>query len=540
MRKRRLALLGFVTGLVLLALLLLPAFCQRLQAARLQRIRQDRLQSAGGQGQTAANRQPLLIVPKPGGSLPTGTTVSLNGHRWYPLGESGVVSQEDAAIWQTVYVALGNRRAALPISDAARQSQVMEADLSPAPQVAELAFFENLKPGQQAELPVKNAKDALLMPALAGMELHLQGDKIFLSLPPDMMQRRFFCTRVLVQNELGQALCELAVLPQLTEDYIPIRTAAQLQAIKNNPGGCYRLMNDIDLLGQPWQPVGSEAHPFCGLLDGGGHAISGLCWPPQGQNPPPEDCPDSFSLVGYARHAIIRNLRIKEPQIDASACTGTPFAAAALLQSAVQTLVENCQVQGGQISNRANSAAGFAITAYDSVFLHLFNSCRITARLPANLMCDSGGIAGIMGGYMAFCANEGEVYASHLTGGLLGLGSQLGLSHCINSGEVVGFPFIGKYPPGALFQTMDGNYATSCLMLQGNAACAGNAYQQSNISRIQLILQSDLQNKAALSLLGSFEGENAQWLLDERIAQGPIPRGIVSLKVYRPGGALDE
>ena len=51
-----------------------------------------------------------------------------------------------------------------------------------------------------------------------------------------------------------------------------IYTRAELDAIRNNPGGSYILMNDIDLSGENWTPIPQ----FWGTLDGNGHSIDNM------------------------------------------------------------------------------------------------------------------------------------------------------------------------------------------------------------------------------------------------------------------------
>ena len=51
-----------------------------------------------------------------------------------------------------------------------------------------------------------------------------------------------------------------------------IYTRAELDAIRNNPGGSYILMNDIDLSGKNWTPIPQ----FWGTLDGNGHSIDNM------------------------------------------------------------------------------------------------------------------------------------------------------------------------------------------------------------------------------------------------------------------------
>lgn len=38
----------------------------------------------------------------------------------------------------------------------------------------------------------------------------------------------------------------------------------------------FTLRADVDLGGQPWEPVGTPDAPYSGVFDGGGHTISGL------------------------------------------------------------------------------------------------------------------------------------------------------------------------------------------------------------------------------------------------------------------------
>ncbi|MCU6708114.1 S-layer homology domain-containing protein [Paenibacillus sp. J5C_2022] len=54
-----------------------------------------------------------------------------------------------------------------------------------------------------------------------------------------------------------------------------ITTAAQLDNVRNNLSGSYRLGANIDLSGYSnWVPIGDNSHPFIGTFDGGGYTIS--------------------------------------------------------------------------------------------------------------------------------------------------------------------------------------------------------------------------------------------------------------------------
>ena len=57
---------------------------------------------------------------------------------------------------------------------------------------------------------------------------------------------------------------------------VDISTVEQLQAIRENLSGSYRLAGDIDLSGVEWEPIGTDSAPFVGIFDGNGYTISNL------------------------------------------------------------------------------------------------------------------------------------------------------------------------------------------------------------------------------------------------------------------------
>ncbi len=59
-------------------------------------------------------------------------------------------------------------------------------------------------------------------------------------------------------------------------EYTPITTAAELQAINDDLSGNYVLMNDIDLDGVTWTPIGTIYDVFTGKFSGNGHVIENI------------------------------------------------------------------------------------------------------------------------------------------------------------------------------------------------------------------------------------------------------------------------
>ena len=64
----------------------------------------------------------------------------------------------------------------------------------------------------------------------------------------------------------------------IAQGYTVIKTAQDLDNIRNNLSGKYILMNDIDLSSYSnWDPIGeNNASAFNGILDGNGYTISNL------------------------------------------------------------------------------------------------------------------------------------------------------------------------------------------------------------------------------------------------------------------------
>jgi hypothetical protein len=94
---------------------------------------------------------------------------------------------------------------------------------------------------------------------------------------------------------------------------ISITTAEELSNIRNNLAGDYVLENDIDLSSiANWQPIGTLANPFTGILDGNGKTISNLTI-----NRPTEDNVGLFGFVNTAKskHAPGNNSVLANPII---------------------------------------------------------------------------------------------------------------------------------------------------------------------------------------------------------------------------------
>ena len=84
--------------------------------------------------------------------------------------------------------------------------------------------------------------------------------------------KRFVCLLLTLTMLCGIAAPAFAESGDVPAGYIPIRTAQELDNIRNNLSGKYILMNDIDLGEyENWVPIGTKKQPFSGIFDGNNH-----------------------------------------------------------------------------------------------------------------------------------------------------------------------------------------------------------------------------------------------------------------------------
>ncbi|MCG8540956.1 MAG: hypothetical protein MJA82_13600, partial [Clostridia bacterium] len=91
------------------------------------------------------------------------------------------------------------------------------------------------------------------------------------------------------------------------EPYI-ISTKEQLNNLRFQLNGHYKLGNDIDLGNVEWEPIGIQTMAFTGVLDGAGYKISNLkIYKPQ---------ENYIGLFGYIDSATIKDLKVENVDIE--------------------------------------------------------------------------------------------------------------------------------------------------------------------------------------------------------------------------------
>ena len=216
-----------------------------------------------------------------------------------------------------------------------------------------------------------------------------------------------------------------------SQNTVYIYTAADLANLAsavnsgvNMSGKTFLLMNDIDLSGLNWVPIGyyidwnnSNNKPFSGVFDGQGHSIIGLKIS-GGQN--------DAGLFGYTHLATIRNVVIRNPQIEGRGEVGALVGR----QGYSSTGIEKCAVIGGRIQG-AGSVGGLVGYMEESPLQNCYTTCEVIAT-------DSyaGGIVGrhLVGASIRSCYATGNVSGSQ-SGGIVGEAQNV--ERCVALGQTV-------------------------------------------------------------------------------------------------------
>ncbi|MFV0362490.1 MAG: ZmpA/ZmpB/ZmpC family metallo-endopeptidase-related protein [Suipraeoptans sp.] len=191
--------------------------------------------------------------------------------------------------------------------------------------------------------------------------------------------------------------------------YTIINTAAQLDAIRNNLSGKYKLGADIDLSDYSynsstwtssggWLQIGtSEAKGFTGELDGDGHTIKGLWSNGRGSN---------SGLFGWITGGTVKNLNIELK--EGSGILGSGERRGALAGDAYKgSVIENVHVAG---AGRGSSVVGSA--NYISGLVGVVKASTITSSSVSNVSLTGGSY---VGGIAGVIYDKSKVVDSHVT-----------------------------------------------------------------------------------------------------------------------------
>ncbi len=219
-------------------------------------------------------------------------------------------------------------------------------------------------------------------------------------------------------------------LPQPARSYTEISTPEELENIRQNLGGSYRLTADLDLSGHEWIPLGGSQNPFYGMLDGNGHTIRNLTVALPDQ--------DHVGLFGYNKGKIT-GLSLEGIQVTGRNQTGG-------LAGYSAGDIEACTVEGVVTGSLATGG----LTGHNS---GIIETCSVDVAVTGT--SDTGGLTGHSTGMIGGSTVAGTlVTGSRHTGGLIGYmqGGEVRNSYAaVNvAGSYVGG--LAGYVSGGLFE----------------------------------------------------------------------------------------
>ncbi|MGN0533087.1 MAG: hypothetical protein ACI4IK_01900 [Eubacterium sp.] len=296
-----------------------------------------------------------------------------------------------------------------------------------------------------------------------------------------------------ILNCVDFSACAASTIKETWDDgYIVIKTVDDLIGINDDLSAKYRLANDIDLSSvDNWVPIGdtiqnisdkvgtgytekSDGSYFCGVLDGANHKIINLSI-----NKSLNDSEDAtnvyeFGLFAHIVSATIENLIFENVYIDVDSSNlyKNDSLVGALAGSSENSSIINCYVKNSELSNIGGTAVsgvvGYAISEAYTTFDNVINYSNI-----------SGGLAsGIASGNTRFeyCANAGQINGG--TAGGISAGGNVSLSHCYNTGEIMGKVYSGGIVGLTTYEESQSNSIQYCnnygtINMDGSSSCGG-------------------------------------------------------------------
>ncbi|MDD4624665.1 MAG: dockerin type I domain-containing protein, partial [Bacilli bacterium] len=228
-------------------------------------------------------------------------------------------------------------------------------------------------------------------------------------------------------------------------DVIIIDNYSQLNSIRNNLTGSYKLASDIDISAWSWNPIGDNANPFMGTFNGNGHYIKGI--------KVNKSTSDYNGLFGKISGASIKGLTLLNSNITGGNYTGT---LAGYIELTDLTEISNV----GGIVNGKKYTGGITGYILNSDIRRTFNTSDVTG-----IDSHTGGIAGyanivsIINSY-----NNGNIEGIENVGGLFGKIFLSKIEKVFNTGDIHGT-----------------NYMVGGIIGYGEDFILTNAYNTGNI-----------------------------------------------------------
>jgi len=222
------------------------------------------------------------------------------------------------------------------------------------------------------------------------------------------------------------------------EDPFKVYNTNDLVNIKYYLSSNFLLMQNTNLSGIEWIPIGDMSNPFEGIFDGQGYVISGLTL---------TQSHDYVGLFGY-NEGIVKNISLSEVSINVTGNINQLIYAGAFVGLNIGEL-DNLHIFSGSISVKVRSGVdGYlgGVVGYNDSYSELSNISN-NASILGDLTTYTGGLVGYSRASfnIANSFNTGYVESNlNNVGGILGKGnSTIDISSSYNAGIIVGVDHVG-------------------------------------------------------------------------------------------------
>ena len=228
----------------------------------------------------------------------------------------------------------------------------------------------------------------------------------------------------------------------LTVDWtVKIYTVEDLLKMGTYLNGDFILMNDIDLSGVNWNPIGINSAPFTGHLDGNGHKISNLTIDTSNYTNR-----SSFGLFGYISFATFEDLVIEDFEFTSENIEKTYYVGALAgidltdLSSSTneEPLIKGITTSGSYVvAKQSSSYPVYAGGLFGKVSFEIISNCKNFIGITNASY--AGGLVGTATKmmYALNSSNEGQINSTLYAGGLLGkCGTAFYVSESSNKADI--------------------------------------------------------------------------------------------------------
>lgn len=301
----------------------------------------------------------------------------------------------------------------------------------------------------------------------------------------------------------------------LTTSWIEeISTVEQFLKIKDSLNGYYKLVADIDLSTSEWTPIGSEATPFTGVLEGNGYKIKNLTITTTVSN--------IAGLFGVSS-GTIKNIILEDVNINIDSITADSKIAALVAYN--KGTLENIKALSGTVSianhsGTLTSYVGGVVSYNEGLLKSITNNLNVSGGTYAAGICayDLSTSSAKAGSYLI---NNGSVLGMFAAGGVYGDSKQTTFSYMKNTGNITAINCVGGIVGGNLStfsKNIKINYCINTGDITSTDNSHGTSYAGGLISNAHEIIVADSYNT------GNIVGFDRGGLVGYNIGEGSYVR----------------